>query len=164
MSHTNRNFVLAYIFLVGLPLLGLVAVLKGGRTLTAPFSVDGSWKVESSHPASSSCSDFISATDTPISISQSGPSLVIALNGGLRTASGTLKGKVITAQFAGTATNGREKSSTGCGDGSLVLNAALDPLTEPRTIQGTFSAPDCVLCVPIEFHAIRQPKMPGGTR
>ena len=43
MSPTNRNFVMAYIVLVGLPLLGLVGVLRNGRALSAPVSVEGRW-------------------------------------------------------------------------------------------------------------------------
>ena len=46
MPHTNRNFVVAYILLVGLAVARLRGVLKSGRSLTAPISVDGTWKVE----------------------------------------------------------------------------------------------------------------------
>ena len=46
MQNTSRNFVVAYIVLVGLPLAGLAGVLRSGRNLAAPMSVDGSWKVE----------------------------------------------------------------------------------------------------------------------
>src|SRR5258708_37965571 len=78
MSHTNRNFVIAYIFLVALPVLGLVGVLKSGRTLSAPFSVDGAWKIEpgAGSLSSSPCSAFLSSVlNAPISISQSGKTL-----------------------------------------------------------------------------------------
>src|SRR5208283_757233 len=43
MSRTNRNFVFAYTFLVILPLAGLAGILKTGRNLTAPVSIDGVW-------------------------------------------------------------------------------------------------------------------------
>ncbi len=39
MSPSNRKFVLAYILLVGLPLLGLIGVLRAGRNLAAPAAI-----------------------------------------------------------------------------------------------------------------------------
>jgi hypothetical protein len=161
MAHTNRNFVLAYIFLVGLPLLGLAGILKGGRHLTAPFSVDGAWKMVASQPLAPACKDFFSSVSSaPLSISQSGKSLVVTLNGGTRTTSGTLEGKIITAQF----TVPDKSGAAQCGDGNLNLTATLDPLTDPRTISGTLSVEGCASCAPLEFRAARQPKPPGGTR
>ncbi len=79
MTHTNRNFVLAYVFLVALPLLGFVGILKSGRGLSAPFSVDGIWKIESSLPYASPCSEFLFFVFklSALSISQSGKSLVV---------------------------------------------------------------------------------------
>jgi len=160
ISHTNRNFVIAYVFLVVLPVLGLVGVLKSGRGLTAPFSVDGVWKIESSRPSASPCVNFLSSiSNAPLSISQSGKSLVVTLGGGTKTTMGTLDGKILKAQFTGA-----DKASAECGNGSLTLTATLDPLGEPRTLSGTLAVEGCASCAPIEFHAIRQPKSPGGTR
>ena len=160
ISHTNRNFVIAYVFLVVLPVLGLVGVLKSGRGLTAPFSVDGVWKIESSRPSASPCVNFLSSiSNAPLSISQSGKSLVVTLGGGTKTTMGTLDGKTIKAQFTGA-----DKASAECGNGSLTLTATLDPQAEPRTLNGTLAVEGCASCAPIEFHAIRQPKSPGGTR
>jgi hypothetical protein len=161
MTHTNRNFVLAYIFLVGLPLLGLVGILKSGRSLSAPFSVDGTWKIESSRPAASTCSDFFSSVSaSPLSISQSGKSLIVTLNGGANATTGTLDGKLITARFSSLEKSGGAQ----CGEGNLTLTATLDPLAEPRTISGTLSVEGCASCAPMQFHAARLPKSPGGTR
>src|SRR5258707_12075227 len=99
MSHTNRNFVIAYVFLVVLPVLGLVGVLKSGRGLSAPFSVDGAWKIESSRPSASPCGNFLSSiSNAPLSISQSGRALVVTLSGTKITA-GTLDAKILKAQF-----------------------------------------------------------------
>ena len=39
----QKNFVLAYILLVGLPLLGVFSVLKGGRGLVALPAMSGDW-------------------------------------------------------------------------------------------------------------------------
>lgn len=154
MSHANRNFVIAYIVLVGLPVLGLVGVLKNGRTLTAPFSVDGAWKIEAA-ANSSSCANFLSSLSAaPFSISQSGTSLVVSLNNGAKTAIGTLEDKSIRAEFAG-------EEDSNCESRSLVLAATLNPQSEPRTMHGTLTVENCPSCS-IEFNAVRQPRNISG--
>jgi hypothetical protein len=165
IAHTNRNFVLAYVFLVALPVLGLVGILKRGRSLSAPFSVDGIWKIESGNLPASPCGNFLTAvSNAPLSISQSGKSLlvtlVVTLSGGTKTASGTLENKTIKAQFTGT------PEMTQCGDGALNLTATLDSAAEPRTLSGTLSVEGCASasCAPMEFRAVRQPRSPAGTR
>jgi hypothetical protein len=40
VSHSNKNFVIAYVFLVVLPITSLVGILHHGRNLKAPASVD----------------------------------------------------------------------------------------------------------------------------
>jgi hypothetical protein len=161
VSHSNRNFVIAYILLVGLPLLGLVGVLRSGRSLNAAFSVDGSWKVqlEAAHASAAPCGDFLSSvSNSPVSISQSGTSLVIGLGG--QTTIGTLTGKTIKAQFAGA----ENPNASDCRDRSLALTATLDPLSEPRTLRGTLSVEGCESCAPVEFRAVRQLRSAGGAR
>ena len=161
MSHTNRNFVIAYILLVGLPLLGLAGVLKSGRSLNAPFSVDGAWKIDAGaiNASAAPCGDSLSSvSNSPVSISQSGTSLVINLGG--KTTTGTLSGKTITAQFAGA----NSPNTTDCSDRSLTLTATLDPLTDPRTLSGRLSVQGCASCLPVEFRAVKQPRPAGGTR
>jgi hypothetical protein len=154
--HANRNFVIAYILLVGLPLLGLAGVLRSGRELTAPFSVDGAWQIESSHPAVSPCGNYLSSVSSaPLSISQSGKTLVVTLGGGTKSATGTLDGKIIKAEFAGAAE---------CGGRGLTLTATLDPLAEPRTLSGTLAVEGCSSCAPLEFRGVRQPRSAGGPR
>jgi hypothetical protein len=154
--------VLAYIFLVALPILGLVAILKSGRSLTAPFSVDGSWKIETGagHLSASPCSDFLSSvSNAPFSISQSGKTLVVILSGA-KSGTGTLDGTTIKAQFSGT-----DKSEVGqCGGDGLTLTATLDPHVEPRTLSGRLSVEGCASCAPMQFRAVRQPRPAGGTR
>ena len=158
MAHTNRNFVIAYILLVGVPLLALAGVLKSGRRLNAPFSVDGAWKMDAktAHASATPYGDFLSSiSNSPVSISQSGTSLVIGLGG--KTTTGTLYGKTIKAQFVGTNPN-----ATDCSDRSLALTATLDPLTEPRTLRGRVSVEGCASCAPVEFRAVKQPRPTGG--
>ena len=160
-SHSNRNFVIAYILLVGLPLVGLAGVLRSGRSLNAPFSIDGAWKVDAgaAHLSSAPCGDFLSSvSDSPLTISQSGTSLVIGLGG--KTTTGTLAGKTVKAQFA----VAENPKAADCSDHSLTLTATLDPLTEPRTLRGRLTVESCESCAPVEFHAVRQPRPAGATR
>jgi hypothetical protein len=148
---------------VGLPLLGLVAVLKSGRGLAAPYSVDGAWKIDSSvdRSSASACGNLLSSiTSAPLSISQSGKTLVVTLSGGTKTTAGTLEGKALKAQFVAAGNSG----TADCGDGGLTLTATLDPQAEPRVLRGTLAVAGCASCVPLEFRAVRQPKSPGGTR
>ena len=168
MSHTNRNFVIAYIFLVALPVLGLVGVLKSGRALSAPFSVDGAWKVEPADSilSSSSCDAFLtSVLNSPISISQSGKTLVVTVSGGARTTTGTLDGKIIKAEFAAADLPVKDRpAAADCSDRALALTATLDPMAEPRTLNGTLVVEGCESCAPMKLRAIRQRRNTGGTR
>jgi hypothetical protein len=155
LSTSNRKFVVAYIFLVGIPLLALVGVLKAGRHLTSPYAVDGSWKLElSATPAASPCSNTLSSISEPaVNVSQSGAALVLSLNG--RTANGTLEGKSMRAEFSGA------DGASGCSGQALMLAATLDPNTLPRTLTGTLSFKGCPSCS-VDFRAVRQPPAPSG--
>ena len=167
MSHTNRNFVVAYVLLVGLPLLGLAGVLKSGRSLVAPISVDGTWKIEAgashvgSPSASQSCDKTVASLAAgSLGISQSGKSLVLTFNGGSKAvASGALEGKNLSASFVPS----RDASSDNhCGDQPITLAATIDPQVEPRSLSGVLSVNGCASCVPLEFRAVRQPRAPSG--
>ena len=158
MSRTNRNFIIAYILLVGIPVLGLVGVLKSGRALAAPISVDGIWKLEtnSSPAAALPCSNRLaSITNGTVAISQSGKSLVFTLNHGSKATSlGAIEGITVKASFASGTSN-----EAGCdGNRTLTLTATLDPNSEPRTMNGTLSVDGCNSCTPVDFRASRQPR------
>jgi hypothetical protein len=162
MSHTNRNFVFAYILLVGLPLLGLAGVLRTGRSLTAPISVDGTWKIEADagRIATQPCAQYASVFSS-FMISQSGKSFVLTLNDAAKTvASGALDGKSLKASVVPAQ---ESAGKSGCsGDQSLTLTAAVDPATEPRSMNGTVSVTGCASCAPVGFHAVRQPRAAAG--
>jgi hypothetical protein len=167
MSHTSRNFVVAYVLLVGLPLLGLAGVLKSGRSLVAPISVDGVWKIESdadhlgSQSTLQSCDRTVAALAAgSIGISQSGKSLVLTFNNGSKAvASGRLEGKSISASLAPAQDTSSENS---CGDQPITLAATINPLVEPRSLIGVLSVNGCASCVPFQFRAVRQPRAPSG--
>ena len=155
-QHTNRNFVIAYILLVGLPIAGLLGVLKTGRHLSAPVSIDGNWKVEATADAATSSACFQSVSwlhDSPLAISQSGPGLVLSWNGVTKpVASGSLDGNAIKASIpAGSA-------STSCGGENFNLVATVDPKSEPRLFTGTLTVDGCATCSALDIRAVRQPR------
>jgi hypothetical protein len=163
MSHSNRNFVVAYVLLVGLPLLGLAGVLKSGHSLIAPISVDGVWKIEAdARPfASPSCDQIASsfAAGSAV-ISQSGKSLVLTFGNSAKTvASATLEGKTLTAAFVPVRDASRDSR---CGDQLITLTATVDPGVEPRSLSGVLAVNGCPSCAPWEFRAVRQPRAPSG--
>jgi hypothetical protein len=162
VSHTSRNFVVAYILLVGLPLLGLAGVLRSGHSLTAPISVDGVWKIETDagRMAVPSCDKPASAFSSVV-ISQSGKSLVLTFNNAPKTvSSGVLEGESLRASGV----PARDLSvKSGCGDDQpWTLTATVDSSTEPRSLTGVLSVTGCPSCVPVKFHAVRQPRAAGG--
>lgn len=172
MLHANRNFVIAYILLVGMPLLGLVGILRKGRGLSAPFSVSGVWNIEtdSSQLAIMPCAKSVFRFINPrLLISQSGKNLELTLNAGstaAATAAGVIEGKAITASLTPRVNASAHASDVGCGnDRTLTLTATIDPKSDPRSLRGTLSAAACASCAPVEFRALRQPLNPAdGTR
>ena len=154
MSTTNRKFVIAYIVLVGLPLLGMVAALRSGRHLTAPISVDGTWKIEANLTSigNRSCANQVSSVlSSPLVISQSGPNLVVS-SSSAKTSSGTIDGTNLQFPLVPAA-------DSGCGSGqTITLAAVLDSKSDADTFAGHLTGTDCASCAPIEFHAIKQRK------
>jgi hypothetical protein len=163
MSNTSRNFIVAYVLLVGLPLVGLAGVLRTGRSLVAPISVDGVWKIEAdaSRLAGQRCANSVSSlTNTSVVISQSGKNLVLTFNNPAKTvASGALDGRSLKASIAPV----KDSSSACSADQAVMLTAMVDPKSEPRALTGVLMVTGCSSCAPAEFHATRQPRSsPGG--
>jgi len=154
MSRTSRNFVVAYVLLVGLPLLALAGVLRSGRRLAAPISVDGTWKVELQSDAghADACNSAVAAAfGSPLQISQSGKSLLIST--GKSASDGTIEGTNVKATLPIASCGGAQ---------TLTLTAAVDPKSDPRSLSGFLSPAGCPSCSAIAFRAIRQPRAPSG--
>lgn len=161
-SHPNRNFVLAYILLVGLPIVGLLGVLKSGRTLKAPPSIDGLWQLQAdtSQLAALPCGKALAQnSDAALAISQSGRNFTLSFTSGPKSvASGVLDGTTVKASIAPT---GDWSSQENCGrDRHLTLTATLDADANPRSLTGELSVPDCSECKGVSFHAVRQAAAP----
>lgn len=157
-SHPNRNFILAYVLLVGLPIVGLLGVLRSGRSLKAPLSIDGVWQfqADTSQLAALPCGKALSENpDTALAISQSGNNFTLSFaNGPKSTAFGVLDGVTVKASIAPA---GDWLAQQSCGsDRELVLLATLDPQANPRSLTGELSIPNCSECKAVAFHATRQ--------
>lgn len=157
MSHSNRNFIIAYVLLVALPIVGLVGVLKSGRSLIAPISVEGVWQlqVDPARLASLPCGKSLGENpETALAISQSGKNFTLTIvNGPKSTASGVLDGTRLKASVM-PATPWSEE--TGCGAGrNLNLIATINPKSDPRSLSGILSVNDCPSCDSVEFRAVR---------
>lgn len=163
MAHTRRNFVIAYTFLVLLPVLGLVGVLKHGRGLSAPLSVDGVWKLQadSGRLAALPCGALVSNPDSTFTISQSGTYLVLDFNNRSRnTVPGFLEGTTLKATMDSPAAG----SGSACtGEHALALTATVDPQSDPTSLSGMLSVNGCPSCTPVEIHAVRTPSATKGT-
>jgi len=166
MSQFNRKFVFAYTVLVALPLLGLAGILKGGRNLTAPRSVDGVWslQIDSAQLASLPCGKTLAATpERAISISQSGKAFVLNfVNGPKSTGNGTVEGTSLRASLKPSI---EWSAESGCGNGrALTFLATVDPATKPKSLVGTLAVDNCPSCLAVEFHAVQQnaPPSKGG--
>lgn len=157
-AHPNRNFILAYLLLVALPIVGLLAVLKSGRSLKAPVSVDGVWhlQIDAARLAALPCGNALAENpETALAISQSGKNFTLNLTNGLKsTSSGAIEG---TSVHASIAPSSEWSAQAGCGtDQSLTLLATVDTKANPRTLSGHISANHCPSCSAIEFQAVRQ--------
>lgn len=163
MSATTRNFVIAYVILVLLPLVGLLGILRQGRNLAAPVSVDGTWKLQADANQLSAmpCGKALaSAQAAAVTISQSGRNFTLNLaNGPKATASGVLDGNTLKASVQPAAV---WASETGCGsDRVLTLMATVDPKSNPRSLVGMLSVEGCPSCSPVELRAIREVQAEG---
>jgi hypothetical protein len=157
MSRTGRIFVIAYALLVVLPVVGLVGVLKSGRSLAAPISVDGVWKLQTDPVllAALPCGKTLaSSPDATLAISQSGRNFTLSLSDGPKSvASGVLDGTSLKASLRPLA---QWSNEVGCGSGrEISIVATVDPKSEPRSLIGTFSVDHCLSCAAVKFRATR---------
>lgn len=154
-THTRRNFVIAYAVLVFVPILGLVGVLRYGRGLTAPPSVDGVWKLHAdTNLATLPCGAALQ--DSTFTIAQSGRYLVLDFNSQSKvTSEGVLEGALIKASVAMFPVG---SPATSCSDDhSLSLTATIDSHSNPKSLTGVLSANDCPSCTPVEIRAVHTP-------
>lgn len=152
MFRTSRNFVVAYVLLVGLPIFTLIGVLKFGRGISAPMSIDGTWNMQSiSSNVPASCASLASPT-LRLSVSQSGLRFTWNLTDHPSiSGSGTIDGTRIKA--LGT-------SDPSCLTArNLQILADAEPASVPQALNGTISFSDCHNCGSITFRSAKQPAL-----
>jgi len=163
MSRARRRFLVAYLFLVAVPVLCLIGVLKFGRGLSAPVSVNGTWAVTTAATRLSSgpCGEANSLTNLSLVISQSGKNFSVALDGPTKAhGEGSIDGTSVKAPLVLTRDAIRE---AGCATSQpLTLIATVDPKSTPRSLAGSLSVDGCSACAPVQFHAVLQPKPKAG--
>jgi hypothetical protein len=151
------RFGLAYLFLVGAPILMLMAVLKYGQRLTASPSIDGAWTLitDSNPTLSPSCAVVASiAQPSTVMISQSGKSVVVHFaNDLIPSASGRLDDQTLKVSFSFK----RGFSMPGCPNShAFFWTAFLDHTPSPTSLTGYWSVDGCPLCASRSVKATRQ--------
>ena len=145
---------IAYLCLVGMPLVGLVGILRAGQRLVAPASIGGIWNVEAdfSTLAATPCTTLLSAKPPLLTLAQSGSSIVATLNNVEQTAlTGILHDMTLTM---GAASGLANSHAANCAD-TMYLDATVDTQAVPRVITGTIGV-RCPGCGSIPFRAVRQ--------
>lgn len=161
----KQKLIVAYICLVGLPLLALVGILRAGQHLRPPISLGGEWNVDADFGSwqSTPCRELVAARDQPFfSVSQSGTNLVVTLNNPQRTAlAGELQGASLTI---GAAPKSRSAAAA-CGNAEAIrFIARVTGQAQRRVLEGTFDIEGCSSCRPVAFRATRQTSPGSGGR
>jgi len=157
LRNSNGNFLIAYFLLVALPVLGLLGVLRSGRRLIAPISVDGKWALRADpvRLATLPCEGALAfVNNTSISIVQSGKNLQVEIIGRTKfTLPGVIEGTTLKLSFR---PNTAGPNVPICeNDHALSLVATVDPEADPRSLVGAFSVEGCPSCTRVEIHAVR---------
>jgi hypothetical protein len=159
----KRKLAVAYIFLVGVPLLALVGILRAGNHLIAPPALHGNWSVQVDFRPWQSvpCGALLNNTQQPLlSIDQSGRDLTVSLNDGEKTViPGTIDGFTLssTPSGGGVESDPGPRPNPACQSSqSLRLQAIVNQHEKQRSLTGTFQLEGCMSCSPIAFSATRE--------
>ena len=135
---------LQYAVLVSVSILAILGIIHLGRGLRAPASVGGRWALQDTHASAEDIACIpisLDADNSEMSISQSGPELVLTFNDGSKTKfTGKLQGLKITA---------RSKR-----DPELRLVAEVDRQAEPDRLSSTITSDQCAAA--IQLTGVRQ--------
>lgn len=157
MKTRNLNFAIAYVILVALPLLGLAGALRMGRTLVAPTSVGGLWRIQtySVKEAVLPYRKSLATANASFTIVQSGKNFTLNFgNSGMSSESGVVEGTTIRASMMPA---GRSAREAGCDQELLVsLTATLDSKVNPQRLAGVVFVKGCPKCTAVDFQAVRE--------
>ena len=143
--------ILTYLFLVGIPLAGLIGILRLGEQLEAPRAVAGTWMaVErgSLEAWDAGCRRAAETDDgdlgpSEVRIEQSGARIEISWSAvRAREFHATLRGDSIEGELA-------LQGGHGCPGGELTLSGDVRQVNERDHIVGKLRQKDCASCRPI---------------
>ena len=143
------RLIFLYNFLVGVPIIGILGILRLGENLTPPISIKGTWNVEISPQTMmpQPCDSPLIHSEAPVlTISQSGPHLLLTFNDQEST---TLMGEIHGTTLAADNASDDNPATTD-------IEATVDLQTEPGRLQGVLESPRCSLPTTITFTATRQ--------
>jgi hypothetical protein len=146
-----------YLMLVGIPLLGVMGVLRVGQSLPAMLCMHGPWTVETSQQATSpSCTEQRRQVEPlAFSISQSGPRLSISLDNERKD---VLQGRIDDTDVIATVPHfsGTSFLTNETGTNIVELRATLDRQATPARLWGVLSFSKCP---ELKFVATHQPAL-----
>lgn len=133
---------LLYVALVGLPVLGVLGVVRLGGLITPPAAVGGTWRMERRGAA------CVVPGDGVFRIVQSGEFIHVAVPG-----RADLPGRLIRGVMRARG-GARAGISPGCAQAAVTLRARTGQGVSER-IEGTIGVPGCGGCPPTAFSAVR---------
>jgi hypothetical protein len=146
----------SYLLFVGVPLTGLLGVLRLGQGLEAPLAVHGSWAVQPMPAPGRVCTRYLlAAADSSLTISQSGRELTAALGPSREVAlRGALEGDELALE--GVIQPGATPRHVACTVGDTVrLEARVSSAAPVRELEADLWFSACAECGPTEFTVAR---------
>jgi hypothetical protein len=155
---------ISYLLFVGIPLGGLLAVLRSGQDIKAPMAVHGAYAVQPMARSGMACQAYLlGSSDSAVTIVQSGRQLTVRLGPeGDVTLNGTLYGESFRAR--GVIEPGATPRYVACPAGdTLRMTAKVVRLGQVKRLEATLASQACPECAPLEFAAAR-PRQYAGRR
>jgi hypothetical protein len=154
--------ILLYLLLVGMPVLGLLALLHIGQGLTPPISVAGTWTVQTTPQLvdAPSCSDPFGRSGHPrLTITQSGSRLLLMLNDDKESAlTGEINGPNINAEVVSRPPAAAVNLSLRDAP-EILFRASVDRRALVERLVGELSFINRPFCARIPFTATRDSKL-----
>jgi hypothetical protein len=146
----------SYLLFVGVPLAGLLGVLRLGQGLEAPLAVHGAWAVQPMPALGRVCTRYLlSQSDSSLTISQSGRELTAALGARREVAlRGALEGNAFALE--GVIQPGATPRHVACTVGDTVrLEGRVSSAAPLRELEARLWFSACGDCGPTEFRVAR---------
>ena len=156
---------LSYLLFVGVPLAGLLGVLRYGQRLPAPAAVHGAYAVQPMAATGRACQSYLlGGKDSSLMVLQSGRQLTLRLGPASDvTLDGTLSGSELT--LMGVIEPGSTPRFAACSVGdTLRLTAHLTRAAQVKRLDAILSSSACPECTPITFVAERPRRYEGRRR